>query len=445
MKVKTLTGPSIHAALIEARRILGDDVVLLESIPAEGENLAKITVMVDEAVPAAQPVEAAPVGQAVPANGYGYSRTAQTVRSTFEPPAYNPQRANYSAQNANFSYDDTQATHPAAMQNPAFIQPFLGDRQGRDQNLFVPAVQQGSQLPAKADQFKDLLESQLKLIHERLDELDRRFDGAIIGAGMRWVAHVLYSKLLRQGMRPSTVTRFFEGLVHRGFEPDHDPQKIRWALAQEIRNALQTSTPKRYSGTMMFIGPSGAGKTSLLLKLSKHPSFLGRHKSTVISILPENDERSAYQNPAPLFSKFGIPVQTVRDIEEMNVALDRAQAFEQVLIDTPPMPVHEAAARKMLLHVRRLTEPLLPMQVHLVLNATRALEEFNPEYIQRLPVRPDMIAFTHLDETQSLGRIAEWMLETKLPVQFASSSPEVPSGVGAFTPSWFVEEMMRIL
>ena len=445
MKVKTLTGPSIHAALIEARRILGDDVVLLESIPAEGETPAKITVMVDEAVPAAQPAEAGVVLETASGSGYGYARTTHSAGSSFKPPAYPAPRANYSAPQANFSYDDSQATHPAAMKNPAFVQPFLEDRPGRDRNLFVQSKESGSNLPAKADQFKDLLESQLKLIHERLDEIDRRFEGAVIGAGMRWVAHVLYSKLLRQGMRPATVTRFFEGLVQRGFEPDHDPQKIRWALAQEIRNALQSSTPKRYTGTLMFVGPSGSGKTSLLLKLAKHPSFLGRHKTTIISILPESSERSAYQNPAELFSRYDIPVQTVQGIEEMNEALDRARSFEQILIDTPPMPVHEAGARKMLLHIKRLTEPLLPMQVHLILNATRALEEFNPDYIQRLPIRPDLIGFTHLDETQSLGRIAEWMLATKLPVQFASSSPEVPNGVGAFTPSWFVEEMMRVL
>ena len=51
MNIKTLTGSSIHSALIEARRIFGDDVVLLESIPAEGESLARITVMIDTPVP----------------------------------------------------------------------------------------------------------------------------------------------------------------------------------------------------------------------------------------------------------------------------------------------------------------------------------------------------------------------------------------------------------
>jgi flagellar biosynthesis GTPase FlhF len=99
----------------------------------------------------------------------------------------------------------------------------------------------------------------------------------------------------------------------------------------------------------------------------------------------------------------------------------------------------------MLLYLKRLVEPLMPLQVHLVLNATRALEDFDLSYINRLPLRADAIAFTHLDETKSLGRIAEWMMQTSLPVQFASSSPKVPEGVGAFTPSWFVEEMMRIL
>ena len=50
MKVKTLTGSSIQAALAEARRVFGDDVVLLESFPAQGDRPARITIMADEPV-----------------------------------------------------------------------------------------------------------------------------------------------------------------------------------------------------------------------------------------------------------------------------------------------------------------------------------------------------------------------------------------------------------
>ncbi len=445
MKVKTLTGPSIHAALIEARRLLGDDVVLLESIPAEGDAPARITVMVDVPAPAPRKQEAPVHAGAAPAyaaqpQGYGYAGVAQRGVMTA------PQTANYSTQHANFSGGNAALGRGGDNRRTTLLQPYangLAPAPRKERNaLYTP---EGSNLPAKANQLQEILESQLQLIHNRLDKLDRKFEGAIIGSGIRWASHELYAKLLRQGMRPATVTRFFEQLVEKGFEPNHNPQKIRWALAQVIRNGLKMATPKRYTGTVMFIGPSGAGKTSLLLKTATHPSFFGRHKATVISILPEEGSDLPYQNPAELYSRYGISVQTVRDIEEMNEALDRAESFDQVLIDTPPMPVHEAGARKMLLHLKRLVEPLMPIQIHMVLNATRALDEFDTSYLQRLPLRTDAIAFTHLDETRCLGRIAEWIMETRLPVQFASSSPKVPEGVGAFTPSWFVEEMMRIL
>ena len=451
MNIKTLTGSSIHSALIEARRIFGDDVVLLESIPAEGDSPARITVMVDTPVPS-QAEKKTPAHQQTVTTRNGESRSVgygpniqRTVTSTSVADA----PAHYSSQLANFSFN----SNPSQLENgngriPVTYPYTAGSSMqvSHPRNTIFPEQEESSSmLPARADQFEDLLEAQLKLIHDRLDILDRRFEEAIIGASIQWTSHPLFARLLKQGMRPSTVTRLFEQLMTKGLEPDHEESKIRWSLAHEIRNMLRTATPKRYVGTIMFIGPSGAGKTSLMLKIAKHPSFFGRHNTTIISILPEENKEIPYQNPAALYTDYDIPVQTVRNIDEMILALDRANNFDQILIDTPSMPVHESKARKMLLYIKRIIEPLLPIQVHLVLNATRALDEFDLSYIQRLPIRPDSIAFTHLDETKGLGRLAEWMIQTKLPVQFASSSPVTPDGVGAFTPSWFVEEMMRVL
>ena len=451
MNIKTLTGSSIHSALIEARRIFGDDVVLLESIPAEGESLARITVMVDTPVPSKAEKKMPAYQQAVPAGtgdvrsqGYGPNR-----QQTFTSPNVTDPPAHYSSQLANFSFNNTQSKLEEGIGQQAITYPYQGGSSRQlthpRNKIFSEADESSSMLPARADQLQDILKAQLRLIHDRLDILDRRFEEAIVGASIQWTSHPLFSRLLKQGMRPSTVTRLFEQLMTKGLEPDHDESKIRWSLAHEIRNMLKTATPKRYSGTIMFIGPSGAGKTSLMLKIAKHPSFFGRHKTTIISIMPEENKEIPYQNPAALYAEYDIPVQTVRNVEEMSLALDRANNFDQILIDTSSMPVHEARARKMLLYIKRIIEPLLPIQVHLVLNATRALDEFDLSYIQRLPIRPDSIAFTHLDETKGLGRLAEWMIQTKLPVQFASSSPVTPDGVGAFTPSWFVEEMMHVL
>lgn len=453
MKVKTLTGTSIHAALIEARRLLGDDVVLLESIPAEGDAPARITVMVD--VPAnlnagrRLPQQAPAKALAEPAAaGYGYTR-ARTKPRAVEQPQYAYAGGDAASDTGLFSYDLPPTTLPP-VESRAVV-PAQGSPAAGRNRLFPGTPYGGATPPAQAlvptlpERLEELLEAQLRVLHERLDMLDRRFESSIIGASQRWVANVYYAKLLRQGMRPSTVTKLFDALITRGYEPDGDREKVRWALAQEIRLALQATVALRYNGPIMMIGPSGAGKTTTLLKLAKHPSFFGRHHTTVISIMPEDDRALPYLNPTDYFRQFGIPVQSVRTPEEMVQALDRAQTFEKVLIDTPPLPVHEAAARKTLQHLKRLVEPLMPLQVHLVLNATRALEDFDPDYLKRMPLRPDAVALTHLDETRSWGRIAEWMIQIQLPVQFASSSPRIPDGVGAFSPSWFVEEMMQLM
>ena len=78
MKIQTITGSSIHAALAEARRLLGDDVVLLESVPPAGSEPARITVMIDTVAAQKAPEPEPHVRRAVeepallaPA-GYGY-------------------------------------------------------------------------------------------------------------------------------------------------------------------------------------------------------------------------------------------------------------------------------------------------------------------------------------------------------------------------------------
>jgi flagellar biosynthesis protein FlhF len=288
-----------------------------------------------------------------------------------------------------------------------------------------------------------LLESHLQMLHARLENMERRFGGVIVGASHRWLTHPLYAQLLEKGLRPSTITKLFDRLVERGFEPQENDEELRWAMAQELRRMLSATAPKRSNANYVFIGPSAAGKTSLLLKLARHESFFGRRLPTVISIRPEDDD-IPYLSPVPLYRDFGLPVQVVRTPQEMGQALNRVQQFDQVLIDTPPLPFDPEDARPVLRRLQRIVSPLMPLQVHLTLNATRTLDDLDEEFLKRMPLTPDAVALTHLDEVTKWGRIAEWLLILDKPVHFVSTGRRVPEGVEAFTPSWFVEEMMHL-
>ncbi len=471
MKIKTITASSIHAALMEARRHLGDEVVLLESIAADGDDPARITVMTDGEkrsgkdasagtdVAARRETVAHPNGR----TGFGYHAHASNgeVAVAQEEHAGNDERlsagsgtvaSRQEAQEYGFDVgrrtardlvaDDDRPTHPEPRRQS------LSGPAGRGRLFPNPGDQDrriGSEgLPSSFDAVEQLLKAQLGLLHNRLDKLERQFGGAIIGAAQTWTTNPLFGALLNLGFRPGTVTKFFDTLASKGFEPDADVETLKWALAQEIRRSIGLSAIRETHGAQVFIGPSGSGKTSLLLKLARHTGFYGRRQAAVISIEPEDAARAFHHSPVDLFRRHGLPVQTVSTMDEMRKAVLRVQHFDHILIDTPALPMQPNATRKALRHVKRLVDPILPLRVQLVINATRSLEDFDADTVRNLPLRPEAVALTHLDETPGWGRVAEWLMALEMPVQFVSTSPAVPDGVISFSPSWFVEEMMKL-
>ncbi len=454
MKTRTLTAPTIHAALAEARQLFGDEVVLLESFPPQGDQPARITIMTDEVAP----VRRTPVPTAAPARAASTPATAEVQPLQFgygTPPRRATARTGAGATGDGFA-DGPGTGAPATVLTrsepaPDRLRPGLRGRAGEAGRgrLFQPPP--GAVVPAGADYarpsieaIEKLFEDRLKVLHERLDQMDRRFESAIIGAGQRWTSHPLFRQLLDQGLRPATLTRLFDRLADAGIAPDEEDEPLRWAVAQELRRMLDATTPRRITGPQVFVGAGGTGKTSLVLKLARHPGFFGRHRTAVLYLLPEDEMEALYHNPVDLYRRFGLPVQAVQTEQEMERALQRVQHFDQLLIDTPPLPTDEAAARRTLLRFKRLLGPIVPLHVHWVVDATRALDHATPRALQRLPLAPDGLALTHLDETRGWGRVAEWLMTFEMPVQYATIGPRIPDGALAYSPTWFIEQLLNL-
>ena len=453
MNIKTITGSSIHGALAEARRLFGDEVVLLESVPPSASEPARITVVIDG--PSQEAAAPAPAGRrtaeeptpVVPA-GYGYGAVRRTDGGRL--PAEESTEAVASFSQGSSRLVPARLPDSGPRGGEAVFDSERDARKKAGRGRLFPTAEEGlqpaAQIPAYAatTRLEQLLEAQLALLHKRLDDLERRLDGAIVGASHRWVAHPLFALLLGQGLRPGTVTSLFDALVEKGYDPEANVEELKWALAQEVRGRMAVPASRQTVGTQVFIGPSGTGKTTLVVKLATHPNFFARHKPTVVVILPDEDEAIPYQNPVELYRCYGIPVQSVQTEAEMQHALERLASFDQVLIDTPPMPVDEGQARRMLQRIGRMVNGLMPLEVQFVLSATRTLEGIDAGYMTRLPLRPDAVALTHLDEVAGWGRIAEWLIRLKLPVRFASMGPKAPDDLTAFSPTWFVEQMMAL-
>lgn len=457
MTVKTITGPSIQAALARAREELGDDVVLMESTPATADAPAEIAVMVDSA--ADTPVSDTSKGNVpkppsddgslpVPdthSNGRGTgpeaartdgSGTAGTGADTTGTDGF----GYGTTEEGSSSRSDERSGHSSSSdreRSGAAFSQVLAREQGPGRGQIFPAS--GSQEEkggrgGSADQTTGSPSSGPDEIRAAPQTED----------GGRWTHHPLYDLLLDKGLRPETVTQLFDELSDRRVALDGPTEDLRWALAQLLCRRIKVASPDQGPSNLVLLGPGGAGKTSMILKMATHDHLLDDGEPAVIHLQPTSDHGTAYQNPTPLYRRFGIAVQNVRTEEEMARALSRTENFGSILVDTPPLPLPLSESRSALRRIETFLQPLRPLDAHFVLDTTRALDSLDAAALSHLPVQPSAVSITHLDEARTWGQVVEWLTALDLPVQFVSEGPQVPTDARAFSLEWFVKDVMDL-
>lgn len=446
MTVKTITGPSIQDALAKAREELGDDVVLMESTPAAGGAPAEIAVMIDTAD---TPGERMPKGRVPkPPSDDGSLPVPDTHSSGTGPST--PGSGTGGGGTQGFGYGDTEGDSSSRPNAPDPSSNNDGERNGRDFSQ-VLAREQGpgrgrifpdSESPNERDESKSEGASQNSgspFVKREEDHTHTPSED-----GERWSYHPLYEMLLNKGLQPETATQLFDELADRGINlDDSPPDDLRWAFAQLLCRRIEVADADQNPNNLVVLGPGGAGKTSLILKMATHDRLLDG-EPVVIHLQPSPDHDTAYQNPTSLYQKFGVAVQNVRTEEDMARALRRAESFGPVLVDTPPLSLPLTESRPALHRIESLLQPLRPLDAHFVLSATRALGNLDTAALPHLPVRPSAVSITHLDEAPTWGRVVEWLITLDLPVQFVSEGPQVPDGARAFSLEWFVKDVMNL-
>ncbi|WP_103029110.1 flagellar biosynthesis protein FlhF [Salinibacter altiplanensis] len=439
MDVKTFTDSSIQAALEKARHTLGDQVVLVESEPATDDAPAQVTVMLDEsarqtAAQGAQSWGHVPKPSEVPASPAPDRHGAATEAPTGA--QENGETASGGAEQTSPFQSELEAHSPPKGE---------ASQQGPGRGRVFPASPSEDARASSTGDHEAWVESRLEELRNRSGDGHDRTARLAGTEADEWTTHPLYGRLLEKGLRPQTATALFSDLTERGVDPSESPRdELHWALAQVVCRRIRTDALTDETGVIALVGPSGAGKTSLALKLAVHDRMLAGQDTAVIHLLPEEGRNASYQNPTPLYRRFGLPVRSVRTREDMAKALRCVGDFEQVLVDTPPLPMPLSDARPALRRYRRLLRPLPRPAVHFVMDATRALGSINDEAFAQLPLRPTAAALTHLDEVHDWGQVAEWLIHVDLPVQIVSEGPEVPDGARAFSLRWFVEDIMDL-
>jgi len=221
-----------------------------------------------------------------------------------------------------------------------------------------------------------------------------------------------------------------EGLVLRNAAGEKDVERaVLPLLAAEWPHALEDDGDRRIHA---FIGPTGAGKTSMIAKLAFRIGVAQGQPVRVFSV--DNLRIGASDQLAHICSLLGIPFQSLDYCGALPMAVSTAGGKGAILIDTPgygpgDLDLLEETAD----YVRRVEGAAC----HLVLPATLRYSEMQKRGRHFAPFSPTRLVFTRLDETEFFGPAWAYARDSRIAVDWVSTGPAVPEDIEAADASQF--------
>jgi len=176
---------------------------------------------------------------------------------------------------------------------------------------------------------------------------------------------------------------------------------------------------------MMFVGPTGVGKTTTVAKLAAKYAYMSEKQYKVALINLDSYKVGAIEQLSHFADIMKIKLFTASSKDEFKEIFDRVSSYDIVLIDTAGMSPFDT--EKLLKTVEYLgTDTTTKIEVNLVISATVKYEDARDIYETFSFLNLDSLILSKLDETRHLGSILSYLLIYPIPLSYFSIGQEVP-------------------
>ena len=230
---------------------------------------------------------------------------------------------------------------------------------------------------------------------------------------------------LKMRKNPLTIKRYFNTL-------------LRKMVPIRVERELTLGNKK----IMMFVGPTGVGKTTTIAKLAARYALQKQKKYKVGIITLDTYRIGAVEQLMTYARMMKLPIEAVVDPSDFEEALNRLRNNDIILIDTVGSSQHDKEKLEKL-HSFLGVNTYASIDVNLVLSATTKYDDLKDIYnnFSTLPI--DTLIFTKLDETRKLGNIFSLIYDIKKPLSYFSVGQEVPDDLNVASSEYLIEEMLK--
>lgn len=186
----------------------------------------------------------------------------------------------------------------------------------------------------------------------------------------------------------------------------------------------------------VFVGPTGAGKTTSIAKLAAKYTLVDKKKVALVTF---DTFRIGAIEQLKIYAKLiGLPVDVVLSPAELPGTIKKRKDADIILIDTA------GRSHKDKLYINEIRELLgqtVTLDCHLVLASTNSTGVLTDVISQFRDIPISGLLFTKLDEADRYGAIFNTMIRAQKPLSYFTTGQRVPEDIELATP----ERLCRLI
>jgi len=295
--------------------------------------------------------------------------------------------------------------------------------------------------------FSDLADNpdvigEIQKLSIKIHQLEAMLSEHIISPSLRYLTHPVYQQLLQQGIAASDISMWFREVLGEGINPESESNSFAKRIARILRRRFPNGVASNHvqKKFVAFYGDSGAGKTTLIMKLASRAKSENQ-KIALISIYDFEDERFS---KLELFAKQNsIDHFFTCNGENAEPVLKKLGNYDRIFIDTPFLGHRADDIVKKASSIHQFMDQLPEFESHLVINAALNNEFFSEQYLSKYPLKPNYLAVSHLDKVSVWGHLLTLFNCIKSTPQYLTTGPHVHGEIITYTPEWFANKILN--
>lgn len=200
------------------------------------------------------------------------------------------------------------------------------------------------------------------------------------------------------------------------------------ALERHLKRTIKISgvidTSSESHRTVAFVGPTGVGKTTTVAKLASLFTLSRRKR---VGVITADTYRIAAVEQIKTYGEIlNVPVRVVYNSEDMKRSVDIFSDMDLVLIDTAGRSQRDVERIDQL---KELLGASYPLEIHMVLSANMRLKEMIDAAEKFRPLAYNHFVFTKLDEAVTYGSLISVISRMNVGLSYLCFGQNVPEAI----------------